>query len=268
MNRRLVPFVLSAGLALAACGGGGEDDQAVPDPATGPTYSFTPVPDASSSASPSSTASASSSPSATGSPSPTATPTVLAAALAKQFAAAGVLRASDIPGWDSARQTLDAHADEIQLATKDCLGRPLTAYQARDAGRSFKKDGVEVASKAEVTATEGQSISDLEAMSSSDGARCFRKALLEVAPEDVELSVRAVPVTVEGADAAVAYRISYVVDDDEGFSGGGYQLIALVHSTQIWLDTSEGTEDPTFSLDRLIALAETLVQRVKDVEDD
>ena len=233
-----------------------------------PTYSFTPIPSSSSSPDPSADPSASGSPTATGSPSASASSIALAAALAKSFAAAGVLRAADIPGWDSARQSLDSHNDEIQLATKECLRRPLTAYQARDAGRSFKKDGVEVTSKAEVTATKGQSDADLKAMRGDDGARCFRKALLEVAPDGVELAVKAVPVTVEGADQAVAFRISYYVDDDDGFEGGGYQLIALVGQTQIWLDSSEGSEDPTFSLTRLAALAEKLVKRVRDVEED
>jgi hypothetical protein len=262
----LVPLALAALVTLAACGGGDdEQSSAVPGPETGPTYSFTAIPDPSSSASPTASVSASGTPTATGSPTATAsaTPTGHPLALAKRWAAAGVLRASDLADWDSARQTLDAHNDEIQLATKDCLDRPLTAYQARDPGRSFKKDGVEVTSKAEVTATPEQSISDLEAMRSSSGARCFRKALLEVAPEDVELSVKAVPVTVDGADQAVAYRISYTVEDDDGFSGGGYQIIALVGSTQIWLDTSEGSEEPTFSLDRLAGLAERLVARVQ-----
>jgi hypothetical protein len=160
------------------------------------------------------------------------------------------------------------HSDQIQLATKSCLRRPLTAYQARNPGRSFKRDGVEITSKAEVTATEEQSEGDLKAMQSSDGARCFRKALLEVAPDDVELNVHAVPVEVAGADQAVAYRISYLVEDDDGYSGGGYQIIALVDQTQIWLDSSEGSENPTFSLARLTALAQKLVQRVHHVETD
>lgn len=268
--RRFAPLALISCLALAACGGGGEDsDEAIDDPITGPTYAFTPVPDPSSSPGGSASPTASGSATPSGSPTATGTPTAaVTAAIAKQFAAAGVLLAGDIPGWDSARESLDLHSDQIQLATKDCLRRPLTAYQARNPGRAFKKDGVEITSKSEVTVTEEQSEGDLEAMQSSDGARCFRKALLEVAPEDVELSVRAVPVSVDGADRAVAYRISYVVEDDDGFSGGGYQLIALAGRTQIWLDSSEGSEDPTFSLARLASLAEKLVQRVKDVEED
>ncbi len=264
--RRLAPLAVCASLILAGCGGGGDDDEAVTDPSETP----------SSSPSASGSPSASASPSASGSASPTARatasskPDALSLSFAKRLAAAGILLSSDMSGFTRATQAHDETDTLTERVTKDCLDLALTAYQTRNFGYTYRDDGVDVSTNTEVVATREQARSELNALRSSDGPRCFRDALLEVAPEGVDLDVKLIPVIIAGADKAVAYRISFTLegeDVDDDVHGSGYNVVALVGQTEIWLDTSEGRKTPKFSLAKLTALAEKLVRRVKAVDD-
>lgn len=238
---RAAASVLVVGFALSGCGGG---DDPLADQPDGETSA--PVP------------------AATAIPTVTAYPTTgpLTAAQAKALAAAGVLLASDLPGWTAATRNAAAEDDEADHAIKKCLNLPETPYLARDSGRSFEQAGVSINSKTEVTTSLEQATAEVTARQGPDGVRCFREYL--ATPGGGELVLENVPVNVTGADRAVAFRVVLSGSGPAGpVSAGGFQLLVQVGQVEISVDSFEGSRTPTYTLEKLVDLAEIAVGRVR-----
>ncbi|MGQ0466949.1 MAG: hypothetical protein ACT4QG_16715 [Sporichthyaceae bacterium] len=245
---RLALLVLCGGLVLSGCGGGGNKQVFGEDK---PTATATATP--------------------TGTPTPTvsAYPTVglLDATYAKALAAAGVVTAAELAGWTASARKMDATDDKGEESIKECMKLQLTPYLARDRGRSFEKDGVEVSSYADVSGSLAQADAEMQALAGFDGPRCYREFFATPGSGTVQLELA--PATVAGADRVVALRVSLTGTGPAGeVSASGFQLVAQVANTQIWLDSFELTATPTFSLTRLTDLAAAAVARVKAVPQD
>jgi hypothetical protein len=236
--RRFIAPALVVGLVLAGCGGGtdplGDGDENPPPATFEPTATPTPFP-------------------STG---------PLSEAEAKRLAALGVLTSTDMAGWDAAPRVVDPSDDEADARIKECLLLPSQPYFARDTGRTFTQGGVQVNSKVDVTASLAQADAELSAKQGPDGARCYREFLTKQGGGQLTLEV--LPVTVEGADRVVAYRLVLSgIGPTGALAAGGYQLLAQVGQVEISLDTYEETSNPTFSFEKLVDLAEIVVARVK-----
>lgn len=233
--RRLAPLLLAGALALTACGGDDEDGTAVPLTDSTPTTS-PPAKPSGKNASP------------------------------KKLAAAAVLTPADLPGWRREVQTNDQTTDVVELAVKKCAKITPTPYAERNEGFTYKKGGVELSSDADVAATAEQATAELEALGTPAGAQCYRDGLAAVLPVGSKVTVDIEKVTVPGADRTVAYRLyaSFSADGTPVLITG-YELVAQVGRTMIWLDTGEETETRTYSLAELVDLAAKLVKRVQDV---
>lgn len=237
---RVAAPALAIGLALAGCAGG---EDPLGSDATAP-----PGPEVTASALPAVTSFPSTGP--------------LTQAEAAELAAAGVLLASDLPGWASATRGRDEVNDEADTSIKQCLGLPLQPYLAQDAGRTFTQNKVEVNSNVDVAASRVQTDAELAAFASPDGPRCYREYL--ATPGGGNLTVDLLPVSVAGADRAVAYRLALSGSGPTGpVQAGGFSMIVQVDQVRISLDTFELTGTPTFTLERLTDLAELSVGRVR-----
>ena len=238
--RRAAASALVVGLALSGCADGDDPLAEPPGETAVPT------------------------PSTPAEPTIAAYPTTgpLTAAQAKTLAAAGVLLATDLPGWTVATRAADAEDDEADHAIKKCLRLPETPYLARDSGRSFDQGGVSINSKAEVTTSLDQATAELTARQGPDGARCFREYL--AVPGGGELILESVPVTVTGADRVIVFRVVLSGSGPTGpVSAGGFQLLAQVGQVEISVDSFEGSRSPTYTLEKLVDLAEIVVGRVR-----
>lgn len=248
MPAHRLALVALCGLVLAGCGGGSNQEV------------FGEV-------SPSAT------PSATPDPTPTPTvsayPTVglLEAAYATKLAAAGVVTPEELGDWTAVPRTVDAGDAAAEKSIKDCLKLSPTPYLVRNRGRSFDKEDVELSSYVDVTATLAQAQTELAALASPDGARCYREFL--DAPGSGTVTLTSEPASVAGADRVVALRLALTGTGPAGAVGAsGYQLVVQVANTQIWLDSFELTTTPTLALTKLTELATAAVARVKAVPRD
>lgn len=242
---RLALVAVCGGLVLAGCGGGQDAFDPVAQLAT-PTSTPTPT--------------------ATPTPTISAYPTVglLETAYATQLAAAGVVTPEELAEWTAVVRTVDAGDAAAQKSIKNCLQLSLTPYLARNNGRTFDKDGVQVSSYVEVAATLAQAQTEMEKLASPDGARCYREFL--DAPGSGTVTLESQPASVEGADKVVALRLSLTGTGPLGAVGAsGYQLIVQVGNTEIWLDSFERNATPTLALTELTELATAAVARVKAV---
>lgn len=199
-----------------------------------------------------------------GTPSPSSRSVDTSSADPAKLATAGVLTSADLSGWSREAQTNDAATSALERAVKDCLKLPATPYVERNEGFTYKKGGVEVSSDADVAATTAQAVAEVAALGSAAGPRCYRDALAEILPPGSEVDVGLEKATVAGADGAVAYQLSASFSaDGTPVLITGYELVALVDRVMIWLDSSEETKTPTYSLAKLVEHAEKLVKRVK-----
>lgn len=205
-------------------------------------------------------------PNATPTPTIPSYPTVglLDTAYATQLAAAGVVTPEELADWTAAVRTVDAGDAAAEKSIKDCLRVSRTPYLARNRGRSFEKDDVQVSSYVDVTASLAQAQTEMQALAGPDGPRCYREFL--DAPGSGTVTLTSEPAGVAGADRVVALRLALTGTGPAGAVGAsGYQLIVQVGNTEIWLDSLELTSTPTLALTKLTELATAAVARVKAV---
>lgn len=227
MRRRLSAVAVCALLLIAGCGGG-------------------------------------SSPKVTASPAPSPTP--LTAAQAKTLAAAGILTAADLPGYEVAPGEGESEADAKKLAA--CLGITHTPYLAVDNGRTFTKGDLEISSSVDVATSAVEAKAELAGYDSAKGVTCGKQQIAAFFTEEgltvKTLNITRTPISVPGADGSFAYTLDVSATSPGGTIAArqGYQLGSLVGQVEIGLSVfSQGA--PAVSLTEATALLVKAVERVK-----
>lgn len=157
---------------------------------------------------------------------------------AKKLAKAGVLTKTDLKGWTQEAAESDPDDAADTKAYYKCLGAKVPTYLAKNKGYSYSKDPVIIDSSAQVVSSVTAANADLKAIKSSKAPACYEKQLtvaIERAGAKVKsMSVKAVTVSVKGADGAHAFQIKAVLDfGDQLATLNGYDLSVLVGQTEI-----------------------------------
>jgi hypothetical protein len=194
-----------------------------------------------------------------------ATAHTLSASEAKKLAKAGVLTTKDLKGWEFEPVEVGATDDKDEAAMYKCLGLSKPSFTARnrgyDIGSADRPRFIE--SSADVVSSISAAKAYFTALQSKKGAGCVKKlivgALSDQGAPVVAVSVKAVSITVSGADMGVAFHI---VEASKGFVLDGYLIQALVGRTEITVSPVQiGGGTPGLSQGR--SLTRTVVKRVR-----
>ncbi|WP_019874150.1 hypothetical protein [Sporichthya polymorpha] len=192
-------------------------------------------------------------------------PTVTRAKAAK-LAKAAVLTPKDFPGFRAQRDRVRPGDDADNTAFYACLRAQEPTYRAIDAGFTFTKGALDIGTVATVVSTERAARADMKVAAGKRALTCIRRSmassLREVGGEVTRLSIRRVPVRVEGADVALGLRYD-VRASVFGYPVRmrGYSVAVLVGQTQFSVDAAR-YDGRRPELPAVEALAARAAQRV------
>ena len=185
---------------------------------------------------------------------------------ATRLAAAAVLKPTDLPGYASKPQTVDASDAHIEHRLEACVGRPAPTFVARNKGLAFTKGDVKINSNADIADSAASAGADLAALKDK-GATCVRSELRSLlAGQGISVTsftVAPVPLQISGSDGAVGFRLS-VTATAAGHSATftGYQLDSLVGQAEIGI--SVFLSGPTsYPLTTAVSLLTKATQRAR-----
>lgn len=164
----------------------------------------------------------------------------LTRAKAAKLAKAAVLTPKDFPGFRVERDRVEPGHAEDDAAFYACVKAPMPTYRAQNPGFTFSRGALDIGTSAYVVSTGRAARADMKVAAGSRTLRCLQRAMLSTVEEQgakAKVSVRRVPVKVDGADAVVGFRY----DVRGSFSGDpvqlrGYSVAALVGQTQFSVD--------------------------------
>ena len=183
------------------------------------------------------------------------------------LAAAGVLKASDLPGYVAeTQQTQNPNDQVLDQRVNLCLGLPAADYLVWNLGTNFTKGAVSINSSVEVAPSLAQAKAKLAAYMSTKAPGCFKQVMTAtLAAFHVTLnSLTATPLSldVSGADAVFGYQIGAVISMNGRVARyRGFQLYALVGQLEPSL-SGVATDAVLPPLGQLRALLATSVARI------
>lgn len=136
---------------------------------------------------------------------------MLTATKARTIAAAGVLRATDMPGHLRTKNSLGDRLEVSETWMAQCVGRKMGPYLTRNAGYTYLTSdlGIQVASSTDVARTLAAARADKATLTSARYRSCLRKAIsAEAETDSVEITsfkATAIAPRITGADTTYGY---------------------------------------------------------------
>jgi hypothetical protein len=197
---------------------------------------------------------------------PSPTPSPLTLAQAKDVAAAGVLTTADLPGYEVAAQEADSDKEDFEAQLATCLGVTKPTYFAKDPGRSFSKDELEVDSSVDVAPTREAAKADVAALASAKAPDCvkaqFTKEFGGSGLDVTSFVITPATISVPLSQATAAYRYSIDASSEgQPVAIRGVLLSAAVGQAEISL-ASTSSPAAALTLDELTALLVKAAARV------
>ena len=191
----------------------------------------------------------------------------IAKARAAAIVKAGLLRASDLPGWRATRPEPDSPGSAAaERALASCMGRPALPADAGSAEAAFVKGTQELGAAVSVAPTLARADEDLADLRNAAFLDCFLKVLPK-APPGVDVRTRHIPATVRGADGAVGMAVTLSAKGPRGSASAEWVVIeAHAGHAELSVWTARDVGERTMpSPATLAALLARLVARVRKV---